>query len=233
MSRVIAFVPARGGSERLRDKNCREVGGVPLARLTKICAARAWVDVTIISTDSDDVWYSAVGDGPVSPVLERHHRPADLAGPHSQIEEAIAHWMHRCDPVLADEDIIILAQPTTPFRKPETIRECVRLVRAGFDSVTTVTLDGRNMGRLRSHEDGTPLVRWNRPIDARPRSQDARQLGVESGCVWAFSAAHFRRTKLRQGGREAAVVTSWLEAFEVDTISDLEVARALAGVVGG
>jgi N-acylneuraminate cytidylyltransferase len=162
-----------------------------------------------------------------------HSRPADLAGPHSQIEEAIAHWMHRCDPVLNDEDVIALLQPTSPFRKPATVRECVRLVRAGYDSVTTVTLDHRNTGRLRSYKDGTALVRWNRPVDSRPRSQDARRLGVENGCVWAFSAAHFRRTKLRQGGREAAVVTSWLEAFEVDTVEDLEIARALAGVADG
>lgn len=222
---IVAFIPARRGSERLADKNLAKVGGHSLVSRACRCAYEAGCDQVIVSTDS----YEIACEGSSGPY---HHRPPSLSGPRSQIEEALGHWMRRSEPVLDDADVVCLLQPTSPFRKPETVRECVRLVRAGYDSVTTVTLDGRNTGRLRSHADGTPKAIWDRPITSRPRSQDARQQAVENGCVWAFSVVHFRRWKLRQGGHEAVVVTSWLEALEIDTAADLEAARALVGVVG-
>lgn len=229
-----AFIPARGGSERIPLKNLAEVGGRSLVRRAIEATREPCPDAprliyapweVIVSTDS-----SAIAEHVGGQQVTIHRRPANLAGPRSQIEEAVVHWMHRCDPVLDHGDVIVLIQPTSPFRKLETVRRCVELVRAGYDSATTVTLDSRNTGRLRSYEDGTPNVLWNRPVDARPRSQDARKSAIENGVCWAFTAEHFRRGKLRMGGRAAVVVTSWLEAFEIDTPEDLEIARALVGV---
>ena len=228
---VFTFIPARGGSARIPSKNLAEVGGYSLVRRACDCAWEAWpIDgpdpTVIVSTDSDEV-ARAIND-----VADIHHRPESLAGAHSQIEEALAHWLHRCDPVLDDEDVLCLLQPTSPFRQPATVRECVRLVELGYDSATCVVLDSRNTGRMRSHVDGVLQTHWNRPITSRPRSQEARRHVIESGLCWAFSVRHFRETKLRQGGREALVETSWLEAFEIDTPEDLAVARALVGVAG-
>lgn len=247
---VFAFVPSRGASVRIPNKNLAEVGGVSLVARALMCADWAGVDQTIISTDSDAVWDSAYAQrvataehrlslpreqdpGPEASELWRHERPESLAGPHSQIESSISHWLLRCDPVLADDDVIALLQPTSPFRKPETVRRCVELVQSGYDSALTVTLDARRSGRLRSHEDGTLRAIWNAPPGFRPRSQEGgpgRRQPVENGCVYAFSVRHFRATGLRMGGHEAVVPTLWTEALEVDDEFDLAVARALVGV---
>ncbi len=200
-------------------------------RRAKIAAARARVDRVIISTDSDDVWYSAIGDGPAPPGgSHRHHRPAHLAGPDSQIEDAIAQWLETAD--VADDDICVLLQPTSCFTRPETIVECVRLARLHGAALTVRECpEAYFAGDLNEH-DGYAKVSWRHSRKTRPRSQDLRWV-TESGSVYAFTVEHFRETGCRMKRRAAVVVTSWLEAFEIDDPEDLEIARALVGVADG
>lgn len=233
---TIAFIPARGGSARIPRKNLATVGGVSLleraighARDSGVC------DRIVVSTDDEEIAEVARANG-----CEVHERPAHLAGPHAQIEDAIAHWLHRQRRLLALTDCLVLLQPTSPFRRPETVRHCVELVRdKGCDSALAVLVDVRRAifsGRVRGLYDdatGTELAKrviWDRPPTWRPRSQDVRGIGVEAGSVYAFSCEHFRTTHCRMGGREAIVRVSWLEAFEIDEPEDIRVANALASL---
>ncbi len=230
------FVPARGNSARLPGKNLADVGGLTLTGRACLQGLRT-CDRVVLSTDCERIANEVQVDVATSTqslsgelLWQVHMRPGHLAGPKSQIEEAIAHWLRRCDPVLEDDDVILLAQPTSPLRRDETIRECLRLVQQeGYDSATTVIRSHRNATRLRSYEDGTLKPLWARPIDSRPRSQDDRTSAFESGIAWCFTVRHFRQTKLRQGGREALVLTSPWEAVEIDSAEDLAAVRELAG----
>ena len=230
---TFAFVPARGGSERLADKNLADVGGLSLAGRACLQGLRT-CDRVVLSTEdlviANEVCVDAAQANRLKgKALDVHMRPGHLAGPKSQIEEAIKHWLHRCDPVLDDDDVIVLLQPTSPLRRDETIRECLQKVQElGFDSATTAIRNHRNSTRLRSWECGTLRPLWNRTIESRPRSQDDRTSALESGVCWAFRVGLFRQTRLRQGGREALVLTSQWEACEVDDAEDLAAARALA-----
>lgn len=241
MGKTVAFVPARGNSVRIPRKNLACVGVHSLLARTIFCAARAGVDEIVVSTDDDEIGQAATHAGAAAVEQTRliplrvYRRPEHLASDTAQIEDAIAHWLHRASPTLADDDVIALLQPTSPMRRPETIRRCVDLVRfGGFDSALTITLGCQRSGRLRAHYDGKQgrdvahRVIWDHPIEHRPRSQDAERRPAESGCVYAFSAGHFRRTKLRMGGREACVETSWLESYEIDSPQELLIAQLLA-----
>ena len=234
MTRVIAFIPARAGSQRIQRKNLAEVGGVPLVARAVRTGLGAETRV-VVSSDSASVLSAA--DAAVSGRVWAHRRAREHAGPHAQIEDAIQHWVSRelRGFPLSPRDVIVLLQPTSPFRRVETVRECIRLVRdEGYDSALTITLAFRRNGRVRSHEDGTPRVIWNAPDPLwRPRSQDVRPEGYENGAVYAFTVEHFRRTRCRMGGREACVPISQWEAFEIDTPEDLDVARLIAPMFEG
>lgn len=224
---TVAFVPARGGSTRIPRKNLAEVGGRSLLQRA-VDVGLATCDRVVVSTDDDEIAGIAAGLG-----AEVHRRPDARDG---QIEDVIAHWLRREG--LAPDDVIVLAQPTSPFRRAETVAECVRLVREhGCDSALAILTDVRRemfSGRLRARFDpatGTdiaPRVIFDRPLSYRPRSQDVHTVGVEAGSVYAFTVRHFRATGCRMGGRDAAVKVPWLEAFEVDCPVDLLAARALA-----
>lgn len=227
---VYAFIPARGGSTRIPRKNLADVGGRSLLeRAIDVC--REVADRVIVSTDDEEIAEHATRHG-----ASLHGRPAGLASSTAQIEDAIAHWLRRAD--VQPSDVVILAQPTSPFRRATTMRECVRLVREhGLDSALEVMTDVRReifSGRIRVRYDDAkgidiaPRVVWDRPLHWRPRTQDVRSIGVETGSCYAFTVAHFAHTKCRMGGRDGAVRVSWLDAFDIDDPEQLEVARLLA-----
>lgn len=230
---VWGFVPARGGSTRIPRKNLAVINGRSLVVRAIDAAFAGGCDRVVVSTDDDEIAAHA------EPVATVHRDSGHWSM--SQIEPRIAHWMRRAD--VAEGDVIVLLQPTSPFRRASTVRRCIELVRDhGCDSALAALVDVRRVvfsGRLRGlYDPGTDTdlaerVIWDRSLAHRPRSQDVPGVGVEAGSVYAFTAAHFRATRCRMGGREAIVRVPWLDAFEIDEPEQLEVARLLAPMADG
>lgn len=233
MSRTIAFVPCRGGSKRVPRKNLQRISNASLVDRAIVCAIKAGCEV-VVSTDDAEI----AGHAESWAEAEVHHRPEHLASDTAQIEDAIAHWMQRCSPTLADDDVIVIAQCTAPFRRPETIRACVDHIRTWGDEVcVAVTRDVQRTlftGRIRGlwdeaqGRDVAHRVIWNCPPQYRPRTQDCRNYAVDRGTCWAMSARHFRSQGHRMAWRTGVVFVSQWEALDVDTPADLEAARVLA-----
>jgi CMP-N,N'-diacetyllegionaminic acid synthase len=123
--RVLVVVPARGGSQGVKLKNLREIGGVPLVgRAAQIAKALAFVDRAVVS-------------GLDVPFM----RPDDISGAIISDWQVLTHAlaeMERIDGVTFD--IVVMLQPTSPSRTPEQVRATVeRLVSGGFDAVWTVS----------------------------------------------------------------------------------------------
>lgn len=223
-----AFVPARGGSERLPGKNLAEVGGISLVKRALLRGMQADCRM-VLSTDSGAIETEALSVGAV----QIHRRPAHMAGPRAQIETAIKHWGRAQG--LERSDVVVLLQPTSPLRRVETVRRCVELAHGPQGFGFTVTLDHREPFRgNRANLSDTGLARcvFERPRGwTRPRSQDVRLCPEENGCVYAFRWGHLLDTGSRMGsGVMACVPTPWWEAWEIDEPNDLRVARALWGV---
>lgn len=226
-----AFVPARGGSNRIPDKNLQQVrDGKHEWSLVHIAIEDGMdsCDRVVLGTDSPVIMGEITIYMDADPErFSAHDRPPQLAGPYAQIEDAILHWGRRAD--LADDDVICLLQPTSPFRRIESVRACVDAVASGeHESALTVTLDGRAPFRGRKLlSNGVAL--WERPKGwTRPRSQDIRKQPEEAGSVYAFSWRHLKRTGQRMGEGAYCVVVDRFEALEIDTPQDLELARVLA-----
>lgn len=231
---AIAFIPARGGSTRIPRKNLALVGGVSLLDRAMFVGHET-CDRVVVSTDDAEIAAAALADG-----AEVHERPADLAGPTAQIEDAIAHWFAQ-RPSLADDDVIVLLQPTSPLRTVETVRRVIDGAHEYGSSLTvTPCPEAWVTGDLvRLPEDGLTRRLWTRdPVavswdrsryEPRPRSQDAVSVR-EDGCAYAFTLAHWREHRLRMAPRSAphVVVISRWESLEVDDPADLAAARQLA-----
>ena len=86
--RVLALIPARGGSKGLPGKNVAPLGGRPLIAWT-IAAARgsAFVDEVVVSTDDEAIARAAAAAGARVPF----RRPAALAGDEARMGDVIAH----------------------------------------------------------------------------------------------------------------------------------------------
>jgi N-acylneuraminate cytidylyltransferase len=134
---VVGLVPARAGSKRVKNKNIRVLGDHPLIAYTIAAALDSGIfDTVIVSTDSSLIADIARHYGAEIPFL----RPVEFAGEKSPDIEWVEYTLKR----LRDEgqayDCFSILRPTSPFRRPETIRRAWQEFRAqnGVDSLRAV-----------------------------------------------------------------------------------------------
>ena len=120
--KVIAIIPARGNSSRLKNKNMKKFNGRPLIQWTIESAIKCkLINDILISTDSEKILkfckkYKSV-------ILSR--RPKKLAKKTSKMKDVVLHEIKKNK--LKNYDYFILLQPTSPLRTLETISEGIRL----------------------------------------------------------------------------------------------------------
>jgi len=136
--RVIAIIPARGGSKGLPGKNIRMLCGKPLIAwsIEKALKSRC-LDTVLVSTDSAEIADVARSFGAEVPFL----RPAELATDHASTYEVIRHALADCARRGQQFEYTVLLEPTSPLREDDDIdRMLDRLDRgsADFDSIVSV-----------------------------------------------------------------------------------------------
>jgi CMP-N,N'-diacetyllegionaminic acid synthase len=106
--KVLAIIPARGGSKGLKGKNIAPLNGVPLiAYSIKAARESKYVDLCLVSSDCPGIL--EVARAYDSEVIQR---PPELASDGASSECVVEHAV-ACFP---DFDLILLLQPTSPLR---------------------------------------------------------------------------------------------------------------------
>lgn len=223
--RVLAVVPARGGSKGLPRKNLAPVGGVPLvARVGHVVADCPSVDRAVVSTDDDEIAAVAVSAGLDAPF----RRPPDLSGDRIGDVEVLQHALAATEEDDGSRyDVVVMLQPTSPLRTAADVETTLtRLVDGSLDAVWTVSpTDGKAhpVKQLRltdglltfDHPDGAAVV-------AR---QQLAPLWHRNGLAYALRRETLAAGRLL-GARTGAVVTDGPVA-NVDDALDLAWAEFL------
>ncbi|MBC8306272.1 MAG: acylneuraminate cytidylyltransferase family protein, partial [Pelagibacterales bacterium] len=115
-SKVIAFIPARGGSKGVKNKNIIDLDGIPLIMWSIFAAvASKCVDRIVVSSDSRDILFSAsFHSRHVCQEVDCLQRDSSLAKDSSTTESVIDDFIENDDKI-SNNDIILLMQPTSPF----------------------------------------------------------------------------------------------------------------------
>ncbi|MFB8760343.1 cytidylyltransferase domain-containing protein [Streptomyces nigra] len=226
--RVLAVIPARGGSKGVPAKNLAPVGGVPLvARAVRACRASRLVTDVVVSTD-DRAIAAAAREAGAEVVL----RPAAIAGDTATSEAAVLHALDTHEALHgAPVDVVLLVQCTSPFLVRDDIEKVVAAVAEnGADTAVTVAPFHGFVWR-ETDEPGGPAGAGhgvNHDKAVRPRRQDRPQDFLETGAAYAMDAAGFRTHRHRFFGRTDLVRTDAARVLEIDDPHDLARARALA-----
>ncbi|MEU6529707.1 N-acylneuraminate cytidylyltransferase [Streptomyces sp. NPDC046928] len=226
--RVLAVIPARGGSKGVPAKNLAPVGGVPLvARAVRACRASRLVTDVVVSTD-DRAIATAAREAGAEVVL----RPAAIAGDTATSEAAVLHALDTHEALHgAPVDVVLLVQCTSPFLVRDDIEKVVAAVAEnGADTAVTVAPFHGFVWR-ETDEPGAPAGAGhgvNHDKAVRPRRQDRPQDFLETGAAYAMDAAGFRTHRHRFFGRTDLVRTDAARVLEIDDPHDLARARALA-----
>jgi CMP-N,N'-diacetyllegionaminic acid synthase len=136
--KILAVIPARGGSKGVPRKNIRLLGDHPLIAYTiqTALAVQKKLHRVIVSTDDEEIASIARHYGADVPFM----RPVELGADNARMVPVLQHAVR----FIEDQDHIhmdwvLLLQPTTPFRAVEDIQAAIRLAQAGgCDSVISV-----------------------------------------------------------------------------------------------
>ncbi|MEU2785420.1 N-acylneuraminate cytidylyltransferase [Streptomyces sp. NPDC007110] len=229
--RVLAVIPARGGSKSVPAKNLAPVGGVPLVvRAVRECRASRLVTDVVVSTD-DQAIAAAARDAGAEVVL----RPAAIAGDTATSEAAVLHALDTHEALHgAIVDVVLLVQCTSPFLVRDDIGKAAAAVAEnGADTAVTVAPFHGFVWRETSEtgDSGDSVESGhgvNHDKSVRPRRQDRPQDFLETGAAYAMDAAGFRKHGHRFFGRTELVRTDPARVLEIDDPHDLARARALA-----
>jgi CMP-N,N'-diacetyllegionaminic acid synthase len=136
--KILAVVPARGGSKGIPLKNLQPIGGVPLVALVgEVLKGLPEVDRAVVSTDSDGIAEVAQAAGIDAPF----RRPENISGDTIGDWDVLTHALSATEAIDgAVYDIVLMLQPTSPLRKAEHVRGCLeKLIDEDLDAVWTVS----------------------------------------------------------------------------------------------
>jgi CMP-N,N'-diacetyllegionaminic acid synthase len=227
--RVLAVVPARGGSRGVPGKNIRPLGGRPLIEHTVEAAAGSrLLTEYIVSTDSERIAAVARACGAPVPFL----RPAELATDRAAAIPMMQHAVRSMEAIRGTTyDAVMMLQPTTPFRTPGDIDAAIEMMLAtGAEGVISVADVGGHHPARMHYVDGDRLV--NHPLseayENQPR-QELRPMFVRNGAVYLTR----RDVLVEQGSFRGmdcrAMVMPPERSINIDTEDDFRYAEWIHG----
>ena len=220
--KVIAIIPARGGSKGIPRKNVRQLAGEPLISHTLRQALRTpGLDRIIVSTDDQEI-------GAVSEQLgaEVVWRPQEISGDTATSESALVHVLdHLRHTEGYAPDLVVFLQATSPLRREGDIQEAIEtLKREQADSLFSA---GPVHGFV-WREAADTLTPMNYDPSKRQRRQDlAETIWEENGSIYIFKPWVLKEHNSRLGGKIAVYGMDKLDSLQVDEPDDLELIETI------
>lgn len=134
--KILAIIPARGGSKGVPRKNCKILGSLPLIGYTLDSAKESkLISKTIVSTDDEEIAALAEKWGCKPPFI----RPSELAQDSSTSLEVVQHAIDFFERKQMFFDAVCLLQPTSPFREKGFIDRAIeKFSHSNADSLVSV-----------------------------------------------------------------------------------------------
>ena len=228
--RLLALIPARGGSKRLPGKNLLPLGGKPLiAWSIDVVRGLPAVCAILVSTDDETIAAVAAGSGAIVPWL----RPAELATDTAGSVDVALHALDWYEAEHGTVDGLLLLQPTSPLRERSTVERGIALFgeHGGRAVIGVAPVSTHPLWALRLVDGG--LRPWVEGGGLHQRSQDLPPAYEVTGAFYLVSPQDLRAHRsFFAPGVLPLVIESRREAIDIDTAEDLVLAQALIAAAG-
>jgi len=122
--KILAVIPARGGSKGLPQKNIRPLAGKPLIAYSIEAALKSkYVDKTVVSTEDEEI--AKIAKKYRAEIIKR---PEELARDDSPTVEVVLHAINWLEEAGEHYNIIVLLEPTSPLREVEDIDKSIEIL---------------------------------------------------------------------------------------------------------
>lgn len=231
--RLLAVIPARGGSKGLPGKNTRPLCGMPLiCHAVKAAAMTKGISKAIVSTDSEEIAEIARACGADVPFL----RPSELAHDDTPMAPVLTHALAAVEEMEGQTyDAVILLDPTSPARRPDQLVAAAERLWAdpsldGVISVSEPTFRPSWVG-VRFDGDSDVLERFYAEGTNITRRQDTERYLRINGNFYVWRAEYVRRLENSwfDEGVHAGFEIPESQAFSIDDEYEFRLVEALVG----
>lgn len=227
MKKVLAIIPAREGSKGVKNKNIKILNDKPLISYSIEEAKKAnLIDKLIVSTDSNLIADISKQNGAEVPFI----RPKELATDSSLTYDVVRHTVDFFENKGDFFDIILLLQPTTPFRKASTIDKAISILKNQdiFTSVVSVVdVEGNHPLRMKKIENNF-LVNY---IDQENENMNPRKelpkVYIRSGSIYCILTSIFKKERSLVSKSCAPLILNKMETINIDTMLDFKLCELI------
>ena len=213
--KILAVIPARGGSKGIPQKNIVKLKGKPLMYYTIKASQNSYlINRTVVSTDDENI--AKIAKKYNSDVIKR---PKKLATASAQIDPVIEHVLsHLKQHEDYVPDYIVLLQNTAPLRTSYHVDNALRIfLSKKYDSL----LSGFNSHKFLWKKLKNKSVPINYDPRKRPNRQNMKDNFFENGAIYMTKYTSFMKSKCRLSGRIGFYIMPEELSIEIDSMYDL------------
>jgi len=211
--KILAVIPARGGSKGVPRKNIREVCGKPLIGYTIEQALKSTVlDKIVVSSEDDEILSVAENYG-----VTTLKRPLELAQDNSPGVDAVLHAIEQ----FPNYDYVVLLQPTSPLRSFKDIDNTLKFCCDNkFPCSVTVSESQNSPYWMFTIGDNGKLNQIMQG-DLPSRRQELPTVYMLNGAVYVAEIPWLKKKKNFIYKESAAYIMPFSRSLDIDTIDDV------------
>ena len=212
---IIAFIPARGGSKSIRNKNLKKINKKNLVEITlKLALKSKLFSSIVLSSDSKKILTSGLKLKKLKNIL----RPKALALDYSKTDESIKHFLKNNN---FTEKYLIILQVTSPLRKEKTLKKFIKhCLDKNLKNCLTVTHKLDQISNFGQYFKS--LTNKNQRL-----RQQRKGFLIENGLIYFVQIADFLKRGKIYSNKWNYYITDEYESIDINNINDLKIVKKI------
>lgn len=215
-NKILAIIPARGGSKGVLRKNIKLAGGKPLiAWIIEASKKSQYIDRLILSSDDDEIISVAKEYGCEVPFI----RPARLSRDDSSASDVILHVLKE----IGGFKYVMLLQPTSPMTSTKDIDGCIEFcMNTNSTSVVSVSEPGKSPYWMFNMDQEKRLIPLFGEKYFNMRRQDLSTVYMPTGAVYIAEIDWFLKNRSFYSNSTKGYIISKERSLDIDSEIDFK-----------
>lgn len=221
---ILYVIPARGGSKGIPYKNVKELEGKPLIYYSIDLARTLTTDDHICLSSDDDMIIKVAMDDNLNVPFKR---PDSLATDHVGTYEVLLHTIQYYEGIGRNYDLVVLLQPTSPFRQKKHIEEAIALWDSNIEMVVSVKEAASNPYYNSFEEDCNGYLRISKGNGLFERRQDVPKAWEYNGSIYVIGVEALKMCHMSKFTKVRKYQMDDVYSIDIDTVFDWKVAELM------
>ena len=222
--KVLAILPARGGSKRIPGKNIKEFCGLPMiAWPIKTLLSCGLISDIIVSTDSIEIQKVVKSLNVKAPFLRPPELSDDTTGTSPVIKHAVEWYIEN----ISMPDLILTVYPTAVFITPKDLEDAINILQdSNSESLVACGAYEYPIQRALFLNDSKKIEMFS-PEHINTRTQDCEQAYHDAGQLYLSSVQSVLDGYGEFSNRSTMFILPRHKVIDIDTGEDYEFAERL------